>query len=112
MGLLLLVKQVKAELVKETELSRQSEIVVSIYTCIDVKNISSDMKGWDTLVLKDILKDIQKEDKGIDSLASLTERSVNVLLRHLMQESVKCQFSFLSSSCLLLCCLLIKSVSL
>ena len=63
-------------------------------------------------MLKDILKDIQEEDKGIDLLVSLVKQSVGVLLCCLMWESVKCQFPFLSSSCLLLCCLLIKSVGL
>ena len=105
-------------MVKEAELSRQRGRMMGIHTHIEVEDAEEctgiSMEEWDTPGLKDIpdVGDIQREDEGIDLLASLVKQSVSVVLRCLMRESVKCQFPFLSPSCLLLCCLLIESVGL
>ena len=45
MGLLLLVEQAEAGLVKEAELDRRSGMVVGIHTYIDVKDMGSGMEG-------------------------------------------------------------------
>ena len=58
--------------------------MVDIHTYMNVKDIGSDIEGWDTLVPEDILKDIQEEVKGISSLVLSAVLSINVVLSHLM----------------------------